>query len=321
LTHELTFRAMGSRIEAYCDSQRDDARRALQQLPGRFARWERLFSRFDAGSALSRLNRAAGARAQRVPRQLLDLLERSLTAARHSDGLTVPTVLAALERIGYRRPWVDGPDTAAAAEMLPATPLQQLAAVKLDHRRQRVRLSAGSGLDLGGVAKSWAAQRAARLIGRHGPALVSAGGDIAVSGPQVDGRPWCVAIGDPFARVPYLATLWLRRGGLATSGTDYRRWVQQDRLRHHIIDPRSGEPADTDLLSVSVVDRDAVTAETSARAWLIRGSAALQAATGADAGQAVFAVAVDGRLLISAAMRHRLISVEPACSGQIIALN
>jgi FAD:protein FMN transferase len=317
--HELTFRAMGSGIEAFVDSESDDAFRALRRLPAQFQHWELLFSRFIADSALNRLNATTGRRAARVTPLLLQVIRRSLSAAERSNGLTVPTVLTALERIGYRCPFdagvsVPGAEAYAAAP----TPLAQLAGVRLDPVRRRVRLPAGTGLDLGGIAKSWAAVRAVRTLQRHGPALVSAGGDIAVSGPQADGRPWCVAIGDPFARVPYLALLWLRRGGLATSGTDYRRWAAGGRMLHHIIDPRSGEPAETDLLSVSVVDRDAVTAETLARSLLIRGSAGLAAAAGRRSAPAVLAVATDGRLLISPALRQRLISIDPAVAGQVV---
>jgi thiamine biosynthesis lipoprotein len=70
---------------------------------------------------------------------------------------------------------------------------------------------------------------------------------------------------------PALFHLWLAHASLATSGIDYRRWLYNGRIVHHLIDPRSGYPADTDALTVSVMSRDAVQAEGWATAALVAG--------------------------------------------------
>jgi thiamine biosynthesis lipoprotein len=110
------------------------------------------------------------------------------------------------------------------------------------------------------------------LLSVAGPALVDAGGDIAVSGPMADGSAWPIAIDDPHAPGETIGVLLLSGGAVATSGRDYRRWRQGERERHHIIDPRSGEPADTDVLSATVLAPTAVMAESAAKAALILGS-------------------------------------------------
>ena len=79
-------------------------------------------------------------------------------------------------------------------------------------------------LDLSGIVKGWAADRAAKKLGVHGPALIDAGGDIAISGPRADGSPWPIGVLNPFQPDQPFETLKIAQGGVATSGKDYRRW-------------------------------------------------------------------------------------------------
>ncbi|HMK07966.1 MAG TPA: FAD:protein FMN transferase, partial [Anaerolineales bacterium] len=137
---------------------------------------------------------------------------------------------------------------------------------------QTVRLPAGTRLDLGGIGKGWAADRAVRRLSRTGAALVDAAGDIAVSGPTASGDPWPIGVADPAHAERQLAVLMIGKGGVATSGRDYRRWRQGGLWAHHIIDPRTGRPAQTDVLSATVVGPSARMAEAAAKAVLILGS-------------------------------------------------
>jgi thiamine biosynthesis lipoprotein len=141
--------------------------------------------------------------------------------------------------------------------------------IGLDRERRTVWLPAGVSIDLGGLAKGWAADLIARRS-TH-PVLVDAGGDLAVSGPLPDGGPWPIAIGDPFEPRANLATVALLAGGVATSGRDYRVWRQGGELRHHLIDPRTGRPAVTDVLTVSVVAPSALLAEIAAKVVFLLG--------------------------------------------------
>jgi thiamine biosynthesis lipoprotein len=127
-------------------------------------------------------------------------------------------------------------------------------------------------LDFGGIAKGWAAHQTARRLGMYGPALVDAGGDIAVSSLQADGQPWRIGVADPFEPDHSLAVLGLGRCGVATSGRDFRRWHQDGRPSHHIIDPRTGQPAETDVLTATVIAPDVLQAEAAAKKALILGS-------------------------------------------------
>ena len=161
-------------------------------------------------------------------------------------------------------------------------------------------------LDLGGVAKGWAADQAVRRLSRLGPALVNAGGDIAISGFKNDGQAWPVGIDDPFITGASFETLKLARCGVATSGIDYHRWLKDGIWHHHIIDPRTGLPADTDVLSATLIAPTVMEAEAAAKAVLILGSRAGLDWLEADSGLAGVLVLENGNRIYSRNMETYL---------------
>lgn len=149
-----------------------------------------------------------------------------------------------------------------------------LADVVADAEAQTIRVPAGAHLDFGGVAKGWAANQAMLALSTYGSALFSAGGDIAVSGPRANGDAWDISVEDPFEPGAFMEMLYLERGGVATSGKDYRNWMRAGVPQHHIIDPRTGLPAETDIITATVIAPTAMHAEALAKAVLISGSEA-----------------------------------------------
>jgi thiamine biosynthesis lipoprotein len=127
-------------------------------------------------------------------------------------------------------------------------------------------------LDLGGSAKGWAVDEAIRRLAPHGPVLLDAGGDIAVSGPQADGTRWPIGVADPHTPGAHLDLLLLEHGGVATSGRDFRRWQRNGIWQHHLIDPRTMQPAISDVLSATVIGPSTAQCETAAKVVLLRGS-------------------------------------------------
>jgi thiamine biosynthesis lipoprotein len=285
----LSFRAMGCAMRATLAVAAADGPAALERVPGWFAEWEAHLSRFREDSELVRLNAAAG-HPMRVSTVFWDVLEAALASAKWTDGLATPTLLDAVERAGYDRSFealvadgrIQGRGEAAPRGVAAKLRHQWLGAgvatppdwrdISTDAATRTVRLPAGMRLDFGGTAKGWAADEAARRLAVQGPALVDAGGDIAVSGPRAGGERWPVAVASPFQPDHHLAVLWLGRGGVATSGRDFRRWQRGGQWQHHIIDPRTGEPAATDVQSATVVARSAGLAEAAAKTALILGS-------------------------------------------------
>ncbi len=270
----LTFRAMGSQIDVLLDTQ--ETCDHLAQVPTWFAAWEQQVSRFRADSELVQLNHHTG-QWMPVSPVLYDILQLAIWAAYESDGLVTPTLLHALEASGYDRSFetLSSRDGSCTVLPVPQTSHYTIAdwrAIELNPHTRSVRVPANVRLDLGGFAKGWAAQQTMHKLASFAPVLVNAGGDIAVSGLRTDGSRWPVGVDNPADPDQQLELLMIDRGGIATSGRDFRRWQHNGLWQHHILDPRTGRPALTDLLSVTVIAPTACEAEMAARVALILGS-------------------------------------------------
>jgi thiamine biosynthesis lipoprotein len=254
---ELRFEALGATCHLLGVGV--DARRLWRGRAWVEAMHRRL-SRFLPGSELSRLNASAGDWA-RVSTDLEALLRAALDAWRSSGGLVNAAVLEGVLATGYTRPLRLGPTAPGAAG--PVAPLPDV----LEVRRGRARLRSGAGVDLGGLAKGWMADRLAPWLGSN--SLANLGGDLVARGSGPAGDGWPVAVGG--------VTLLLRDQGAATSSTRRRRWRRDGRLLHHLIDPRTGQPAWSGLSEVSVVAPSALEAEVCAKTALLLGPAAAPA--------------------------------------------
>lgn len=277
------FRAMGTDVLLLLNPavEADDAERALDEAVDEIARIEKVASRFDRDSELSRLN-AAGT--MEVSPDLMRLITLALQMREATGGRFDPTVHAAMVAAGYDRTLDDIPEDGPEA----GVPQPGGGAVDANPQTGVVTLGMGVAIDLGGIAKGWAADRAADLLGMAGACLVSMGGDIAVRG-SLDGEPWPIEV----AHGDSTAVIGLTRGGMATSGTDRRRWRRAGKDMHHVIDPATGRPSTTDLVRVTAIAEDAAHAEVWATALLVSGSEA--AADEADRmGMPAVLVAADG---------------------------
>lgn len=145
--------------------------------------------------------------------------------------------------------------------------------VELDHQRRRVRLLDGAKLDLGGIAKGYALDRAyqvAKEVDKDCTGFVEAGGDIRILGPKFGSRPWVVGVRDPRKPDTAISYLYLTSGAVATSG-DYERYFEFNGIRyHHILDPKTGFPA-RGAISVTVIADNAVTADALSTAGFVMG--------------------------------------------------
>jgi thiamine biosynthesis lipoprotein len=244
----------------------------LAPVPQLFEHWEQSLSRFRTDSELNRLNHSAGTW-QAVSPTLNAVLELAVQAAKISAGTITPLTGQALAQIGYADSFVPNRSQPAPRTPYQASPLPDVdSSLKL--AEQQVWLAPQAMLDLGGIAKGWAAAQIVQQLAPFGAVLCDAGGDIAVSAPQAPDTPWIIGIQAPDDSETLLDWLPLWHGAVATSGRDYRRWQQAGQWQHHIIDPRTGQPALTDVLSASVTASDAWLAETAAKTILILGSTA-----------------------------------------------
>jgi thiamine biosynthesis lipoprotein len=240
--------------------------RAVERISELEQRW----SRFLDDSEVSELNRKAGTFVP-VSSDTVTLIRRAMEAWRLSGGAFDPTVLGALLRAGYDRPF----DQLVQAPPHRNGPGSLLGAgsAEIAIQGNSVRLPAGTGFDPGGIGKGLAADLVcAELIaaGVDG-ACVNLGGDVRVTGTGPEGGGWTIAVEHPWSPLP-IAFLGLAGGAVATSTTLCRRWELNGEPRHHIIDPQTGLPSDTDLTLATVVAGDAWVAEVLAKAVLLAGA-------------------------------------------------
>jgi thiamine biosynthesis lipoprotein len=271
MLHKLEFLAMGSQILVALDRDTDQPDKIVMEVPEWFADWEDTLSRFKSDSELSRLNRTFD---QPVPvsQVLWDVFETALIAEEETAGLVTPTVLDAVIESGYDRSFDLLPRFQFSHGSNILTQVSPLSLVIYDEIDRTICLPEGLRLDFGGIAKGWAAHMTAERLSPFGPVLVDAGGDIAITSLALDGHPWQVGVRNPLSPSEDILTLKLGRCGVATSGRDHRRWVQNGLFRHHIIDPRTGLPAETDILTATVIAPTVMQAEAVAKASLIMGS-------------------------------------------------
>jgi len=233
---------------------------------------DKVCSRFRPDSELVALNAAAG-RPARVSPLLSHALAIALRAAALSDGAVDPTVGTAVRVLGYDSDFGSVPRTGPAVVGIARVPGWQR--VRFDG--STVEVPAGVELDLGATAKAFAADLAARRAAAavNCGVLVGLGGDIAVGGPAPRSG-WVIGLADwnGAGDADVSATITIESGGVATSSTTVRRWARGSRHLHHLIDPRTGEPAEEVWRTVTVAAGSCVDANTASTAAIVQGVSA-----------------------------------------------
>ncbi len=274
--HTHAFSAMNTSVFLWQFSRNAGLVRYVER---HFARHEQTLSRFLAQSDLSRLN-CCETETCRISADLFNALEQSLWFARRTEGVYDPTILPILERLGYDRSFEKM--EALVVDRRPGTELSKTAnpdgpgfeAVTLDRVAMTVSRPVGMRFDLGGMGKGWTVDRAADLLHSEGPFFLNAGGDIYAGGAPDHPQGWAVEIEDPLDVNQRIAHVRIRDRALATSTISRRNWLQGNRRVHHLIDPRSRDVAETDVLSATVIAGRTVIAEIVAKSALILGSEA-----------------------------------------------
>lgn len=323
LTHVFTSMASTVTFRIVNPAQGADA--AIERAQAAVEQIARDCTRFDPGSALMRAN-AAGASAGRwaprgkgrgdwveVGQTCFDVLRAAYDAYLATDGTFDPRTLASLEALGYDRTW-SRVDHEALATTSPKTKSvvghSRPWRPAFDERTTSVKLGRRP-VDLGGIGKGYAVREAARILAGSGTGvLVEAGGDLATQGCGPLGRPWRASVEDPFAGPEPVAVLDVSDAAAATSSIRLRQWVSGGRPVHHLIDPRTGQPADSGLRSVTVVGPDPAVAEVWSKSLFIHGRMAIRSVSTA---RDLAALWVDdaGRVQMSPAMRPRVLWSVP----------
>lgn len=258
----VQLRAVGRHSDAAVDAAVEEMRRV-----------ENVFSRFDSDSEIAIINRQAGSWTP-VTAEVAALIEKGLGYGHLTEGAFDITIGALMNLWGFH---TESPSVPAHDELERVLTLVDFARVELDFITEQVRIPPNYILDLGGIAKGYAVDRGRGVLLEHGMVhgMINAGGDIAVIGERPGGGGWRVGIQDPVDSGSILAVVELTDMAIVTSG-DYERFFEANGARyHHILDPRTGYPADG-LRSVTIVAPSATASDALSTAVFVLGWSAGQ---------------------------------------------
>lgn len=279
---DYTFHAMGSEIRLLIgrplDPRAPHSLAAADRERAYVFEFARRLSRFIPDSELSRLNHSRE-RSVRASPLLRAAVSAGIWAAEQSRGLVDPTLVGALEQIGYATS-LDGATPASLSEALaqapdrrPATPHPDglWRSIVIDDAAGTITRPPGVMIDTGGTGKGLCADAVAHRLGAYSRFIVDCGGDIAIGGIGAQLEPYEIEIEHPLTG-GVVGTLHLSRGGVATSGLNVRIWRNSDgSFSHHLLDPATGAPVWTGLIGATAVGESALEAETLSKMALLLG--------------------------------------------------
>lgn len=245
---------------------------SLTAVCSEVARLEGLLSRFLAESEISRINRSAGMGRAPISRETHDVLSAAAELSARVQGCFDVTIgpLVTLWQAGKQA--ASPPDAASLRQALPLVNHRELI---LDARHMTAGLvKRGQSIDLGGIGKGFAADRIAEVFRKFGirSAYSNLGGNVVAVGTKPDGSAWRIGIQHPREEERLIGSVAVVDQTVVTSG-DYQRYYTdgQGERQHHILDPRTGTPAQAGLISVSIVASRSVVADSLSTAVFVAG--------------------------------------------------
>ena len=268
----MRFSAFGTDCLVRVPGHADETREVLAAVRDRAMTIHGEMSVFDPVSAVSRLNASSGTGLTAVPEDVARILARASEMGAVTDGAFDVTVgpLASLWKPCIREGRVP-----SSEEITRARESVGWEHVRVDEAGRRVALDAGTSVDLGGIAKGYAANEFERILRDHGisDALLDLGGSVTVLGAPDEAGAWTVGIQDPLAPTGVAAAqVRVSDTSVVTSGTNERFFVRGGVRYHHVVDPRTGSPTQTGLLGVTFIGPDALVADALATAALVAGA-------------------------------------------------
>jgi FAD:protein FMN transferase len=296
--NEQCFTAMGSAcsVDVVCAKP---ARRAslMSYAHVRLIGLEQLWSRFLDNSDVSQINASPGQPVQISP-PTSQLLRKSVDAWEATDGAFCPFGEKNMVHAGYDSSFSLLVPKATNLDTRPLGRLTGIAPIVLDEVNQTASIEPGFGIDLGGIAKGFAADLIADELIELGAdaAMVDVGGDVACRNAQGHDVVWRIEVEHPQQPDYVVATLDLHHGGVATSSTQRRRWKNLDNTyTHHLLDPRTATALNAGLIGCSVATDQCADAEVMTKV-LLSGGLGLCRSTANELLLDIVAVADDGSL-------------------------
>ena len=277
----------------------------IDQSESLIASLESLVSVTDANSELYAINQTGSGT---LTGKASSLMEQALEICRRTDGALDLSIYPIVRAWGFTTGSYQVPDEAEIQALLPLVDYRK---IQYDAADGDVTLPEGMKIDLGSVAKGYAGQLVAQMLREHGvqSALLNLGGNVQTVGAKPDGSPWQIGIKDPQGE-DAMMVLSVEDQAVVTSG-GYERYFEQDGQTYwHIMDPSTGHPADSGLISVTIVGDEGVVCDGLSTALFVMGlekAADLWAQSGDF--EAVF-VTASGEVYITEGLRDRFALTE-----------
>ena len=238
----------------------EQADKAIEAAFSRIRELEKLLSFWTDDSEIAALNKNAGKGAVKVSAPTMQILEMAMDISEWTEGAFDATVGPVIRQWDFREQTVAEPEALKAA-----LDKVDYRALELDTKNSTAFLSRSEmSFDTGGIAKGFAADAAIEIIKAQGipAALVAVSGDIRAYGKKPDNTDWRVGIRNPRSDDPntFIASLALHDEAISTSGDYERSFIKDGRRYHHILDPRTGQPAEGSM-SVTVIADSAALAD------------------------------------------------------------
>lgn len=247
---EITYRVFG-----------ENAQQALLSGKDEIMRLENILSRFIPQSEISKVNKAAGKGCVNLSADTYNLLSRAVEFSKISQGLFDFTIGPLVDLWNYKYA-SDVPLEEKIQERIPLVNYRDL--VLNPHKRTAGLGSLGQSIDLGGIGKGFASDRFIEIVRKYGisSAFTNIGGNVSTLGNKPDGSPWCVGIRHPRDENSLLGAVTVTGKSVVTSGDYERYFIDYDgKRRHHILDTTTGYPAESGLISVTIIADSAMTAD------------------------------------------------------------
>ena len=230
-----------------------------------FQSLENTCSRFLPNSELSLLNHQIGIEVN-VSSEMFSILTEAQHFFQVTDGIFNPSILDAIENNGYTKSIerIRGQNLVLSEKSSVAVKIKPF---NLNEMKQTATLF--SKIDLAGIAKGWVIDRAVLILEKIGYGFINVGGDIRIFGTLP--RPLNIGIENPFDITKMISSLQVSCGAIATSTTMKRRWRVNEEWKHHLIDPRTGNPSTSKIVSATVTAPTALEADVLAKTVLLLG--------------------------------------------------
>ncbi|MBU4438497.1 MAG: FAD:protein FMN transferase [Firmicutes bacterium] len=249
----------------------EKAESAIAAMTTELLRLENKLSRFMPSSEVSRINRLAGLDSIKISRELYEILSFAHLVSEISQGMFDITVAPLVDLWGYKKA-KDVPAKSKIRNILLKVDYRELILNPKDHIAGLSKL--GHAIDLGGIGKGYASDRCMQLFQQYGvnSAYINIGGNVATLGNKPDSSLWRVGIRHPRHDQQLIGVVRVAGKAVVTSG-DYERcfFDRQDKRWHHILDPTTGYPAESGLISVSVIADSAMIADALSTAIFVAG--------------------------------------------------